>query len=103
MTCSRCAAQMVRESSIHYQGVSSLYDMSDAATIEPHCYHCLTCGNYIDAVILANRARQAVLQRTLERADAIATWALLDSVNTTGGLSHASTEMHAGDIRPIAH
>lgn len=76
MICPKCAARMLAEPSVHYQASSEYtLDQSDRQTV-CRAWHCL-CGQYIDPVILANRARQADEQRLLGQAETIATWAAL--------------------------
>lgn len=69
MTCPKCNAQMFAEPSLHYQGGAEC--LVDLGTVGPSV-HCLLCGTYLEAVILANRARQADERRLLAQAETIA-------------------------------
>lgn len=72
MTCSRCASTMCHESSIHHQSTDYTVDLNDVRLIKSESYHCLICGNYEDAVIVANRAKQADERRLVAEAESIA-------------------------------
>ena len=74
-TCSKCASLMVSESSAHHHSTDYTLDLGDVQTMHSCAYRCLTCGNFEDAVVLANRAKQADERRLVEHAETIATWA----------------------------
>lgn len=65
MTCPRCAACMLRYHALRYES-NGESDLSDTSDTRSHitAWHCLACGEYVDAVILENRLRQAVERRT---------------------------------------
>jgi len=74
MTCPKCAALMLPEPSVHYQASADYtLDQTDRESV-CRAWHCL-CGQYVDRVVLANRARQKDERRLLEEANTIATWA----------------------------
>ena len=74
MTCSRCQSLMVHELPVQFY--ASHIDFSEDRLVDG--YRCPCCGEYVDAVILRNRASQHCA----------------NSVNTSmEGFHHASTEM----------
>lgn len=77
MTCPKCAARMFAEPSVHYLS-SSEYTVDQTDTKgQCEALHCLLCGTWVDAVIVANRAKQADERRLVAQAETIATWASL--------------------------
>ena len=78
MTCPKCASLMFAEPSVHHQASADYtLDLTDAR-LQCQEWHCLLCGTYCDAVILANRAKQADERRLVEQAETIAIFAALD-------------------------
>jgi hypothetical protein len=75
MNCSKCASLMASESSAHHHSTDYSVDLGDVQTMHSCAYRCMTCGNFVDPTILANRAKQADERRLLEQANTIATWA----------------------------
>ena len=75
MTCSKCASLMASESSAHHHSTDYSVDLGDVQTLHSCAYRCLTCGNFEDQTILANRAKQADERRLVAQAETIATWA----------------------------
>jgi hypothetical protein len=63
---------MCHESSIHHQSTDYTPDLNDVRLMRSESYHCLICGNYEDAVIVANRAKQADERRLVAEAESIA-------------------------------
>lgn len=58
MTCSHCSAQMFPESSLRYTSTDYTPDLGDAQTMQSVSWRCIYCGNWEDAVVVANRAAQ---------------------------------------------
>lgn len=75
MTCHKCQGLMIEEPSLHHRATESLLDQFDVSGLCAQSYHCLSCGNYEDGVIVANRRRQAESRRVVQQAETIATWA----------------------------
>lgn len=73
--CSKCSSLMVSESSSHHYSTDYSVDLGDVQTMHSYAYRCLTCGNFEDPTILANRAKQADERRLVAAAETIATWA----------------------------
>ena len=68
MTCSRCQSLMIPDVPLRYHAVHI-----DASDLEAGAaYRCVTCGEYVDAVILANRAHHA--HQLVQEAEQIAGW-----------------------------
>lgn len=74
MYCSKCQSLMIREVSVHHHTTDYSLDLNDVRTIHGASYRCVCCGNFEDAVILANRARQADERRLVAHAETIAAW-----------------------------
>lgn len=66
INCSRCSSPMFPVPSLRYaSNADYTADLGDVRT-DCRAYHCPLCGNYIDAVILANRLRQDLERRLIE-------------------------------------
>lgn len=74
-TCSKCHSLMFRESSLHHQSADYCVDLNDVQAMQRESFHCVTCGNFEDVVILKNRAIQAQERRLIQDAPVIAAWA----------------------------
>ena len=72
MTCSRCQSLMCREASLYHHSSDYTPDLNDARAMTTDSYRCLCCGNVEDAVIMANRARQAQERQWLDQANLLA-------------------------------
>lgn len=62
MTCPRCSSLMVADAPLQFH--SNAIDQSERTLTT--AYRCVCCGNYEDAVIVANRALQARAAMTSE-------------------------------------
>ena len=79
MICPKCAARMLPDFSVHYQSSADYtLDQNDRESV-CSAWHCL-CGQYIDRVVLTNRARQSDERRLLAQAETIAAWESLQEV-----------------------
>jgi len=78
MNCFRCQSLMCREVSLYHHSTDYTPDLNDVRAMTTDSYRCLCCGNVEDAVILANRAKQADERRLVAEAEIIvADWASL--------------------------
>lgn len=80
MNCSKCQSLMVRELSAHNHSTDYSLDLNDVRTMHGGAYRCVCCGNWEDATVLANRARQADERRLVAQAETIAVWSDLQAV-----------------------
>ena len=63
MKCTRCHGSLVPEYA---------YDLANSGSISASLWKCVQCGDRIDPIILANRARQADARRLVSQAETIA-------------------------------
>jgi len=80
MTCPKCAARMFPEVSLRFHASADYTLSAFDAGQECAGWHCLCCGQYVDRVVLANRAKQADERRLISQAELIATWTLIQPV-----------------------
>lgn len=67
MTCPKCCGLMFEDVAPQYHARSEEGFVDD--TDQRACtgfWHCITCGNYVDRIYLANKARQAAEQHAIE-------------------------------------
>ena len=91
MTCTRCHGLLVEVPSLVWLS-SDDYRPTQSDHCEGEAWQCLNCGNYIDAVILANRLSPP--QSPLEEEAAVSV-----AVNLVGGLMTGTTAGNALAVR----
>lgn len=76
MICPKCGASMVPDASLRFYATADYtIDLNDTR-VECAAWRCL-CGQYLDRIILANRAKQRDESRLIAQAETIALWAMV--------------------------
>ncbi len=89
VTCPKCSGCLVPAPAPLHLLSDYFIDTYDLQDPQGAAVKCLICGWYADSITIRNKAKQADAQRLVAQAEG---WAMTHSVNTKGGLTHASTE-----------